>query len=431
MKEKCVTKSSSKVESKRWFTLIVLILGGGTIFKLSSLKDAFYIPMQEYMHLTHTQIGMGMTIYAIIQTIGLVSSMYISDRFSKKKLIPFALVAVGCVGFYFSTLPGYKGYLVVFGLLAFFSEVVYWPVLLKTVRLLGTEEEQGRMFGFLEAGRGVVDTIVAFTALSIFSKLGETKQALSSAMIFYSIVPIIIAIITYFCLEDDEIKETDDEGNFVGKNKATFLGVKKALKMPEIWVASFTVFFIYSVYCGLTYFIPFLKDIYALPVTMVGAYGIINQYGLKMIGGPLGGFIVDKKLKSAAKYLRGALLVAAIFMTSILFLPHESMNTYIGMAITLSFGAIIFTMRAVFFAPIEEIKVPRDISGAAMSIACLIGYMPSMFAYTLYGSILDKSPGIQGYRYVFMIMIAFCIIGFITSNILLCMIKNRDREMLK
>ena len=31
----------------RWFTYCVLVLGGGTIFKLSSLKDAFYVPMQE------------------------------------------------------------------------------------------------------------------------------------------------------------------------------------------------------------------------------------------------------------------------------------------------------------------------------------------------------------------------------------------------
>lgn len=415
-------------QRNKWFTLIVLILGGGTIFKLSSLKDAFYVPMQEFMGLTHTQIGMGMTVYAMVQTVGLLFSVYISDRFSKKKLIPISLIAVGIIGFYFSTLPGFKGYLMVFGLLAFFSEVVYWPVLLKAVRLLGTEKEQGRMFGFLEAGRGVVDTIVAFSALAIFSKFGEDAKALSAAMVFYSVVPIIIGIITYFCLEDDEIKETDDEGNFVGKNKATLIGVKKALKMPEIWVAAFTVFSIYSVYCGLTYFIPFLKDIYALPVTLVGAYGIINQYGLKMIGGPVGGFIADKKMKSPAKYLRLALLVSAALMGVIIFLPHESMNIYAGMAITLGYGAIIFTMRAVFFAPIEEIKVPREISGAAMSMACLIGYMPSMFAYTLYGSMLDKYPGLEGYKKVFTIMVVFSLIGFGISNVLVKIIEKKNKE---
>ncbi|GKT38283.1 hypothetical protein OT601_05380 [Campylobacter jejuni] len=38
----------------RWFTFIVLVIGGGTVFKLSSLKDAFYVPMQEFMNLSNT-----------------------------------------------------------------------------------------------------------------------------------------------------------------------------------------------------------------------------------------------------------------------------------------------------------------------------------------------------------------------------------------
>lgn len=424
-------EKAQKMEQKgnlKWFRFIVLILGGGTIFKLCSLKDAFYVPMQEHLHLSHTQIGFAMTVYAITQTIGYFFSTYISDRFSKKILIPFALFGVGITGIYFATLPSYFGILFIFALLAIFGEVIYWPVLLKAVRLLGKEDEQGRMFGFLEAGRGVVDTIVAFTALAIFAKIGGGANGLRAAIIFFSVVPIVIGIISYFLIEDDKIRDTDEHGNKVGKNKAALYGVKQAMAMPEIWVASFTVFSVYCVYCGLTYFIPFLKDIYGLPVTLVGAYGIINQYGLKMVGGPVGGFLADKKVKSSAKYIRGAFLVAIAAMSIFIFLPHESMNVYLGMVLTLGFGAIIFTMRAVFFAPMEEIKVPREISGAAMSIGSLVGYAPSMFAYTLYGSLLDKNPGIKGYTHVFMLMIGFSVMGFVISSILTRIIKKKKEE---
>lgn len=75
------------------------------------------------------------------------------------------------------------------------------------------------------------------------------------------------------------------------------------LRDKTIWLIAFNVFFVYAVYCGLTFFIPFLKNIYLLPVALVGAYGIINQYCLKMIGGPIGGMISDKILKSPSKYL--------------------------------------------------------------------------------------------------------------------------------
>ena len=418
-----MTKSAN---FKKWFTFVVLVIGGGTIFKLSSLKDAFYVPMQEFMGLTHTQIGAALSVYGLVQTIGNFASIYISDRFSKRIMISVSLVGVGLIGVYISTFPGYVGILLAWGLLSFFGEVVSWPVLLKAIRLLGDETEQGRLFGFLEAGRGVVDTIVAFSALGVFALLGKGSIALRGSILFYSGAVILTGIISYFLVEDDKI----GAGENVNKNKLAWDGVIQAVKTPEIWVVSLTIASIYSVYCGLTYFIPFLKDIYGIPVTLIGAYGIINQYGLKMVGGPVGGLLVDKKFKSATKFLRVALIVAAIAMFGFILLPHETMNVYVGMACTLGFGAIIFSMRAVFFAPIDEIKVPRHISGAAMSIACIFGYAPQMFAFALYGNMLDRNPGMAGYRMVFMTMIGFAILGVVITTILLGMIKKKkDQEI--
>ena len=100
------------------------------------------------------------------------------------------------------------------------------------------------------------------------------------------------------------------------------------------------------------------------------------------------------------------------------------MNVYIGMAATLGFGAIIFSQRAIFFAPMDEIGIPRQYAGSAMALGCLIGYMPAMFAYTLYGSMLDNYPGISGYNYIFSMMIAFSFLGFGCSTILVRRIKK-------
>lgn len=412
-------------KKNKWVALVVLILGGGTIFKLPFLKDAFYIPMMEYFHLSHTQIGVILSVYGIIQAFGYIASMYIVDRFSKKKIIPFSLIGVGVSGLYLTTFPGYYGVLTVWIVFALFAETAYWPALIKAVRLLGDKDEQGRVFGFLEAGRGVVDTIIAFGALGIFSWLGSGATGFKGAIIFLASAAIFIGIISYFLVEDDEIIDTDEHGNKINKSKAALDGALQALKMPEVWAVAFTIFSVYSVYIGLTYFIPFLKDIYGMPVALVGAYGIINQYAIKMVGGPLGGFLADKKFKSPSKYLRLAFIVAIIGMTIFIFLPHETMNVYTGMIFTLSFGTIIFTQRAVFFAPIDEVGIPREISGASVSIACLIGYSPSMFAFSLYGNMLDRTPGMAGYRHVFLTMIAFSILGLIISSYLVRIVKKK------
>lgn len=407
----------------KWMRLCFLILGGGTIFKLSSMKDVFYVPMQADWGLTNTQIGFGFTVYAAVQTIGLFSSLYIADRFSKKILLPAGLIGVGLCGAYLTTLPPFSGYLIAFGAMAFFGEVVYWPVLLKAVRLLGNRDEQGRMFGFLEAGRGVVDVLIASGALFVFVQFGEGKAGMQAGLVYYTLITIIVGIITYFIVDADDrtIPQNDED-----VNKQIFKGIKNVVKSPNLWLASFCIFFVYSAYCGLTYFIPFLKDIYALPVALVGAYGIINQYGLKMVGGPVGGYLADKISHSPAIYLKWTFLISAVAMLLFIQLPHDSMNVYLGMTATLGFGAIIFSQRAIFFAPMDEIGTPREFAGSAMAFGCIIGYMPSMFAYTLYGSLLDNFSGIQGYNYVFSVMVAFSLLGFICATLLTRRMKMRN-----
>ena len=61
-----------KAVPNRWFTFCILTLSGGIAFKLGSMKDMFYVPMQEFMGLTNTQIGGALSAYGIVQTLSLI-----------------------------------------------------------------------------------------------------------------------------------------------------------------------------------------------------------------------------------------------------------------------------------------------------------------------------------------------------------------------
>lgn len=408
---------ATKNSSFNYIGLAFLILGAGTIYKLSSIKDVFYAPMQEEWGLSNMQIGLGLTSYAIVQTIGYFASMYIADRFSKKLLLPLGLIGVGVCGLYLASLPSEIEYFLVFGLLALFGEVIYWPSLLKSVRLLGNSNSQGRLFGYLEAGRGIIDILIASGALLVFSYFGEGRAGLQAGIYYYTIVSITVGIITFFLVDNkDAIKQNN-------ANSLVFTGIKYVIKDIKTWYAAFIIFFVYSMYIGLTSFIPFMKDIYALPVALIGAYGIINQYALKLVGGVIGGYFSDKVFKSPLRYLRFTFLFASFMIIAFAYLPHEAINIYLGMGVTLFVGAIIFTQRAVFFAPMDEIGTPREYAGSAMAFACLIGYMPSMFGYTLYGYLTDTFEGMQGFRLVFFCMAGFGVLGFIASSLLSLKLK--------
>lgn len=87
-----------------------------------------------------------------------------------------------------------------------------------------------------------------------------------------------------------------------------------------------------------------------------------------------------------------------------------------GMTITLCISACVYSMRAVYFAPMDEVSVPREITGSAMSMASFIGYLPGAFMYAVYGGILDSFSGLSGYRIVFIMMTVFAVCGVLLST---------------
>lgn len=55
---------------------------------------------------------------------------------------------------------------------------------------------------------------------------------------------------------------------------------------------------------------------------LIGVYGIINQYGLKMVGGLLS----DKLFHSPTKYLRIGYLIAAVVLIAFTWMPYQTLR---------------------------------------------------------------------------------------------------------
>lgn len=244
-------KAVMKAAPHRWLVFCILTFSGRIAFKFSSMKDMFYVPMQQFMGLTNTQIGGALSAYGIVQTIGLIAGIYVCDLIIKKYMIGGSLVGIGLIGFYLATFPGYWGFLVAFGILAILGEVTYWPVLLKAIRLLGDEKTQGRMFGFLEMGRGC-GCYHRFQRPGVFRMMGEGAMALRGGLTFLSVVTILSGVLCLIFVPHDEAR-TDENGKEINKAQAAFGGMMQAVKSVDIWAVSLNGFTVYCVYCGLTY----------------------------------------------------------------------------------------------------------------------------------------------------------------------------------
>ena len=86
------------------------------------------------------------------------------------------------------------------------------------------------------------------------------------------------------------------------------------------------------------------------------------------------------------------------------------MLTMLGLAF------LFFFMRALYFAPFGEMGVPPRFSGSVIAVAAFIIYLPSAFAYLLWGLILDNCSGITGYKYLFATLALVAAIGALIAH---------------
>lgn len=403
---------------KEWLTLLAITMAGGSIFKIAFMRDVFYIPMGEAFGVNHTQLGWMMTAFAITQFVSYLPGGWLTDIVPVKILIPISLILSGLCGLWMSTFPSFPIVLLIQAIQGVTITLLFWQAMIKGTRLLGSKEEQGRLFGLLEGGRGFFSTIISFAALWVFDQYVDSQLGLRYTMIFYGVVFIVLGIVCYFLIEKDEVEGQLDA-------KGALKGMMEVSKMPDIWLAGAIIFFGYSFYNGLGYLTPYLTEIQDVPVNVGAAIAIIRTYLIAFLAAPIGGILADK-LGSTIKFLIYALLISAGLTAAFLIFP-EGAPIIIVIAIMLILASGIMMIRGTYYATSDEMRIPLYLAGAAAGILSLVGNTPDLFIFTLYGNLLDNNPGIAGYRIVFLVMIGFAVLGALSATVLYRRVKAQNK----
>ena len=95
---------------------------------------------------------------------------------------------------------------------------------------------------------------------------------------------------------------------------------------------------------------------------------------------------------------------------------------FMTIIITTSIG--IFALRGLYFAIMEEGKIPLIFTGTAVGLVSIIGYTPDIFMGPLMGYLLDRSPGILGHQHVFLVIATFSLIGLLSAILFRKITKN-------
>jgi hypothetical protein len=166
-----------------------------------------------------------------------------------------------------------------------------------------------------------------------------------------------------------------------------------------------------------------------VPVTLVAVFGIVSSNWVRMISGPTSGFLANRMFKSSASLMRILFLVGVVIMGIIIVVPKDQSMVWPVTILLIILQVAVYMLRGIYYAPIGESGIPKEVSGAAMAVAILMIQSPMLWGFATYGSILDSFPRQQAYTVIFGIMMALYGVGFVASSILLGMIKRRGLKI--
>lgn len=409
---------NSKV--KRYINLIAISIGGGVIYRLAYLRDVFYDPLQEALGVSNTQMGLLITFLAITSFITYLPAGWLVDLVPIKYLIPAGLILTGLLGFWEATYPPFWVVLLIQMGYGLTTTLLFWDAMIKGTRMLAEGQgDHGKMFGLLEGFRGIVGTLASFEALYFFNKLGEGTVGLRGTIIFYSIIMVVVGVLSFFLLDKNEV-----EGNVNAKE--ALQGLFKVMKMPKVWLAGGIVFFGYAFYNGLSFMSPMLTEMFGMSATTASAVSIVRQYTIGIFAAPLGGIIADK-MGSRIGFLRNCILSGAIATAVFLFVPYSHSTLGIGIAIMMIVAVLMFMMRGTYYSTTNELGISIAAAGSAAGVLSLLGNFPDFYIFTLYGSMLDLFEGAAGYKAVFVLMIVHALGAVICAAVLYKMIKKEKK----
>jgi len=411
---------------KRIIQIIVLIVAGEMIFSLPFHTARFFRPtFLDVFGFSNTELGDMFAVYGITAMIAYFPGGVIADRFSVRKLLTLSMVLTALGGFYMATIPTGISMALLYGYWGVTTILLFWAAVLKATRDWGGDLSQGKAFGILDGGRGLVAAAFAVFAVAVLASLlpadvasatgEEQRSAFRSVILLYSTATALVGLMTWFLLPDTAA------GPPSVSLADSMNGAFEALRRPIVWAMAGIIICAYCGYKGLDNL-----SLYAVQVLgmneVEGARLFAYASYLRPVAAVVAGILADRFVASRTIGVTFVVLTVSFGILSIA-TPTTGWLTIIYINIFVSVFAV-FAIRGIYYAMLQETRTPPEITGTTVGIMSFVGYTPEIFFAPIAGRILDAAPGIPGHQNYFLFLAAISLIGLAVVFYLVRTIKR-------
>lgn len=389
--------------------MLAVIVAGEMIFALPFQTVRFFRPtFLDVFAISNTELGNLFAAYGIVAMLAYFPGGALADRFAPRTLIALSLVITASGGFYMATLPGYAGLMAIYAFFGVSTVFLLWGAMLRVTREWGGVTTQGLAFGLLDGGRGLVAVLAAGIAIVFFAialpdavetaTRSEQRAGFRQVILSYSLLTLLAAALAFWLVpgERHHIRET---------TASPFAGMREVLGRPVLWANAGIVVAAYCAFKGLDSYALYAVDVLGKN-ELEAAELMRNASLLRPLAAVVAGLLADR--------LTGSHLIAALFVLlsgSYLVLGSRidgSGFVFLNLLATMVFA---YALRAVYFALMNENRVPRRLTGAAVGLVSFVGFTPEFFFGPVTGRILDANPGAPGHLDYFLFLAGTAVCG--------------------
>lgn len=416
-----MTKSSStRALPEGWrsfLTMLALIMAGEAVFFLPFVVPRVFRPtMLDVFGINNLELGSSFSAYGVVAMVSYFFGGPLADRFSPKVLLPVALIATSLGGLLLATLPSLT---VLTGLYAYWgltSILLFWAALMRATREWGGPRSQGKAFGWLEGGRGLMAAGVGSVGVWLFASLlpedvesatlPQRQAAFREVVLMVSSVVAAVGVLTYLALPRSTEKLDRKAGVF------SLVGVKEVIKLPTVWLQALIIVCAYVGYKGIDDFSLYAKEVLGGDEVESAQLGTLALW-VRPLAALTAGLLADRLSTSGMTLISFVLITLGSLLLASGLIEPGFYATFVGSVVTGSLG--VYAMRGLYYAIMQEGKVPLAFTGSAVGLVSVLGYTPDIFMGPLMGVLLDNNPGPSGHQYVFMVVSGFALMGLLAT----------------
>ena len=414
-----VTKESdidtpSLSQRQRYFQLLILIIASGSIYPVVYMRQNFEGSMLETYGITLEQLGECHSLLGLMFFLTYLPSGWLADRFRPKWLLGASMAGTGALALWLSTAPSFEYIRLIFIGWGITSGLTLWGALIKSTSLLAPHDQQGRFFGMLESGRGLVEALLATIGLAVFAyfleSLGSgTDIALIAVVRFYGIAALALAPLVIWALHnpgEQSPKATDSPGQ--GSILADFATI---MANPRTWLAGLTILIGYQMFWVSYSLAGLLESVFELSAVTVGTITVVRLW-MRPVGGLLAGFIGD--YFHVVRFLGVLMLAGGAAVIALPLLPAATGVLLLGPMVML-IGVLSYGIRGIYWATLDDCDVSAGTRGLAVGVISLLAYTPDIYVPVVQSWCMETWPGQTGYQVYYGIFGASGVVGFIAA----------------